>query len=380
MAWVKINGVSSDTITGLLIQTLPPISLPMMRTEIEEIDGRDGDIVTELGYAAYDKQITIGLHGNYDINQIVKFFSGSGTVIFSNEPDKYYNFRIMAQVDYTKLRKFKTATVTFHVQPYKYRVGEAYDYDPQATQNQIRLSETQYTTAGGLTVTSNGETIRIQGSQSGVGETFSVNIADGQQIYAPKYVVVVNAVGSVSGTDLNNILLAVTTSSGGNPLGGSYITAAQTMITGTNIVDGESLQSIQFETGDCPDPSDPIVYDVTLSFNGYQYLSSGELELTNDGNTDGIPVISVTGVGTVSFDINGETAFTVAFGSTSREVIVNAQKMNAYYSDGTYANRIVTGDYANIKFHAGLNRFGWSTGSGSDVTHFAISNVSRWLG
>lgn len=375
MAWVKINGVSSDTITGLIIQSLPPISLPMMRTETEEIDGRDGDIVTNLGYSAYDKQITIGLHGEYDIDQVIKYFSGSGTVVFSNEPDKYYNFQIMAQVDYAKLRKYKTATVTFHTQPYKYKVGEAYDYDPNNTQNQIRLAETTFTTAGGLTVTSDGMTIHVQGSQAR-GETFSVNAASGQQIHPPKYVVVINA----SGVDLNNVLVAVTTSSSGSPLGGNYVTVSDTqIINGTSIVDGESLQSIEFMTGDAADPSDPIVHDFTISFSGYQYTSEHGYEVTNDGNTDGIPVISLTGVGTVPFKINGNTVFTVAFGSSSREVIINAQDMNAYYADGTYANRIVTGDYSNIRFKAGDNTFGWTLGSGSDVTHFSISNISRWL-
>ena len=44
MNYVILNGVKSTTIKGLLIQSLPPISKPLMRTSIEEIDGRDGDI------------------------------------------------------------------------------------------------------------------------------------------------------------------------------------------------------------------------------------------------------------------------------------------------------------------------------------------------
>lgn len=373
--WIKLNGVSSDTIQGLLIQTLPPITKPMMRTEIEEIDGRDGDIVTELGYSAYDKQFTVGLHGTFDIDTVIKYFASKGTVTFSTEPDKYYYYRINNQIDFEKLRKFRTATITMHVQPYKYKVGESHDYDPHNTQNQIRLAETTFTTPGGLTVTSNGMTIHVQGSQAH-GESFSVNVASGQQIFQPEYDVVIDA----SGVDLDNVAVAVTTSSSSSPLGGSYVTPSITqIINGTSIVDGESLQSIAFETGDAADPSDPIVHDFTISFSGYQYTSEHGYEVTNDGNTDGIPVISLTGVGTVPFKINGNTVFTVAFGSSSREVIINAQDMNAYYADGTYANRIVTGDYSNIRFKAGDNTFGWTLGSGSDVTHFSISNISRWL-
>ena len=45
-------------------------------------------------------------------------------MIFSNEPDKYYRYRVLAQIDFEKLIRFRTATVTFHVQPYKYKANE----------------------------------------------------------------------------------------------------------------------------------------------------------------------------------------------------------------------------------------------------------------
>lgn len=124
MNYITLNGVSSNTITGLLIQELPPISLPKMRTEINEIDGRDGDIVTELGYSAYDKEISIGLHGSFDINQVIAFFASKGTVIFSNEPDRYYRYQVIEQIDFERLVRFRTATVKMHVQPFKYDAEE----------------------------------------------------------------------------------------------------------------------------------------------------------------------------------------------------------------------------------------------------------------
>lgn len=122
---ITINGVSSDTITGLIIQELPPITKPPIRNQIEEIDGRDGDIVTKLGYGAYDKVISIGLSFNYDINQIISFFNSEGTIIFSNEPTKYYKFQILEQIDFEKLIRFKTASVIMHVQPFKFLLNEA---------------------------------------------------------------------------------------------------------------------------------------------------------------------------------------------------------------------------------------------------------------
>lgn len=122
--YVIINGVNSTTKNGLAINEMPPITKPSIRTNTEEIDGRDGDIVTRLGYSAYDKEMTIGLYGSYDLDAIMSYFNQSGTIIFSTESDKYYNFEILEQIDYEKLLKFKTATITMHCQPFKYEVNE----------------------------------------------------------------------------------------------------------------------------------------------------------------------------------------------------------------------------------------------------------------
>ena len=124
MNYIILNGVKSNKIQGLMIQALPSVSKPQMRSQIETIDGRDGDIVTKLGYAAYDKQLLIGLHGDYNIDEVIKYFNSNGTVIFSNENDKYYNYQILESIDFERLLRFKQAVVTFHVQPFKYSVSE----------------------------------------------------------------------------------------------------------------------------------------------------------------------------------------------------------------------------------------------------------------
>lgn len=122
--YIILNGKNSNEINGLLIQELPPISKPLIRTEVEEIDGRDGDIVTPLGYSAYDKEITIGLYKDFDVNEVAAYFNSEGTVIFSNEPDKYYYYQITAQIDFERLVRYRTATVTMHCQPFKYSATE----------------------------------------------------------------------------------------------------------------------------------------------------------------------------------------------------------------------------------------------------------------
>lgn len=122
--FVIINGKSSKQIDGLIVQSLPPITKPLMRTQIETIDGRDGDLVTQLGYAAYDKAFSIGLKGDYNVDDVVGFFNTGGKITFSNEIDKYYIFSTYLQIDFKRLLRFRTASVTVHVQPFKYSLIE----------------------------------------------------------------------------------------------------------------------------------------------------------------------------------------------------------------------------------------------------------------
>ena len=118
--YIILNGKDSRYLDGFIVQALPPISKPKIRTQVEEIEGRDGDIITSLGYSAYDKTLKIGLYGNYRIDDIISYFDSSGVVTFSNEVDKFYRYQIVEQIDFERLVRFRTATVKFHVQPFKY--------------------------------------------------------------------------------------------------------------------------------------------------------------------------------------------------------------------------------------------------------------------
>lgn len=136
------KGVSSTTMDGLLICELPSISKPAMRTKQTVIDGRDGSMIEDLGYSSYNKSIVVGLHGNYDINKIIKYFTGEGDLVFSNEPDKVYKGKIVASIDFERLVRYRKAKVTFLVQPYKYKKDEA-------------MKETEIVTTSGTTIAVN---------------------------------------------------------------------------------------------------------------------------------------------------------------------------------------------------------------------------------
>lgn len=168
--YIIINGKSSNEIGGLLIQSLPPISKPQMRTKVEEIDGRDGDIVTQLGYKAYDKTYKIGLYGDYDVDEVIEYLSEGGKITFSNELDKYYIFSPYAQVDLEKLLSFREAKVKIHVQPFKYDLLESvYNFDNDNTRgfkmgfynkgNIFSKPKITITGSGSIRVVLNGETI-----------------------------------------------------------------------------------------------------------------------------------------------------------------------------------------------------------------------------
>lgn len=124
MSYIFWRGKDSRDINGLMICELPPITKPKMRVKTETIDGRDGSIITELGYEAYDKTISIGLTKGFDIDEVIDYFSGEGLLNMSNEPDKYYRGKIIDQIDYERLVRFRTAKVKINVQPFKYSATE----------------------------------------------------------------------------------------------------------------------------------------------------------------------------------------------------------------------------------------------------------------
>lgn len=124
MNYLIINGKKSLEIQGLMIQSLPPITKPIMRHQVNEIDGRDGDIVIPLGFKAYDRPVKIGLTRYYDVDDVLEYFNTDGKVIFSNEPYRIYDFSMLDSIELKRLLRFKEATVNFHCQPFKHSAIE----------------------------------------------------------------------------------------------------------------------------------------------------------------------------------------------------------------------------------------------------------------
>lgn len=353
MNYVILNGVRSNTITGLLIQKLPPITKPLMRTQVDLIDGRDGDIITELGYSAYDKPIEIGLHGNYDVDDAIRYFDSEGKVIFSNEPDKFYQYKIIEQIDFERLIRYKTATVKFHVQPYKYSA-----VDRIFVLNNQHLNIPDHSeTINGITVTTSDGEITV----SGTGTTGTeIILPVSCKLNAGDYTLKAKASGT--GQSACSIRLMKDADS----FGGGAITLGDTAIT---LSDDELNETeydrlwMHFEAGEAMEFT--LSVDVTKD-------NENSLELVNRGNIFSKPRMTIYGDGNITLSINGKQILIIALGD-NKWITIDSAQMNAYKGDA-FMNRHVIGNYDDLALPVGRNEITWS----GNVTKITVEDFSRW--
>ena len=352
MNYIILNGINSTTIRGLLIQSLPPITKPLMRTQVDVVDGRDGDTVTPLGYAAYDKPITIGLHGNYDINEVIAFFATSGTVVFSNEPDKYYRYAVYAQIDFERLIRFRTATVTFHVQPFKYSAAET----TVKFNNQLLNFADAIKTVSGITASLVGNVVSISGSASAATDIrlpiSAVTIDNDDYI--------LEAFSAGNNVDIVSMRLIYNNTS--TSFGNAALQLDNNNVVKLNGSGAASYNYLHFHV----DPGDiNITVNVLLC-----RASNVTMTIRNNGNTYAKPQLTVYGYGGVNITLNGKQIFAMLLDGN---VMIDVEKMNAY-KDGVLKNRAVIGDYDNLALPPGINRISFS----GMVSGMEINLYSRW--
>lgn len=352
MNYIILNGINSTTIRGLLIQSLPPITKPLMRTQVDVVDGRDGDTVTPLGYAAYDKPITIGLHGNFDIDAVISFFSTSGTVIFSNEPDKYYRYAVYAQIDFDRLIRFKTATVTFHVQPFKYSAAETtVKFD-----NQLINFADAIKTVGGITASLVNGVVSISGSASA-----ATNI----RLPIPAVTIDNDAYileAFATGNNVENVAMRLINNDTSTSFGNSALQLDENHVATLNGSGAATYNYLHFHV----DPGDiNITVNVLLC-----RASNVTMTIRNNGNTFAKPQLTVYGFGGVNITLNGKQILAMLLDGN---VTIDVEKMNAY-KDGVLKNRAVIGNYDDLSLQPGINRISFS----GMVSGMDINLYSRW--
>lgn len=356
---IILNGISNTEIKGLIIQSLAPITKPKIRTQTEEINGRDGDIVTKLGYSAYDKTINIGLSYDYDIDEIIAYFNSEGTVTFSNEPDKYYNYQILEQIDFERLIRFKTATVKMHVQPFKYSTIETIK---SFVTNLLSFNDFTKTT-NGITLQASGGTISVQGTGTAATEFYmpiqALSLSPGNYT--------LSAYSSGDAPNACSIRMIYNSPSAANSFGGTYVTLQDdsTVTIESTLSETKAYNYIYFYIT----PNQQLNFTLDLKVD----TDSDSFVVRNSGNYFSRPKFTIYGSGTINLSINNFQVFVIQLGE-ERYITIDSAQMEAY-KDGILKNRLVIGDYDNCILDIGKNTINLT----GNVTNFQIENYSRWI-
>jgi predicted phage tail component-like protein len=358
MNYVIINGKKSTLIKGLLISELPPIMKPQMRTSLEEIDGRDGDIVNKQGYKAYNKTMKIGLFGDFDIDQVIEYFNQSGIVIFSNEPDKYYYFDQISGIEFERLIRFKTAKVAFHVQPFKFSAVE--DWFP-LKKDKMTIKPSTHTVSNVTVASLNGK-ITVSGTSSDVGSVY-IQINE-MELGAEAYTLSAACVGT--GATNCKVRVIVEDPSDADSFGGTYLQLDASASLSDTPAESKTYHYVwlEFESGATMD------FELDLEMLQDAFTSG---RVFNRGNIESKPKLTIRGSGEIELSVNGVALFDISLGSEGY-ITIDAQTMNAYKGDDL-KNRLVSGDYSKLLLPIGASLISW-TGT---VNEIDIENVSRWI-
>ena len=430
------RGVDSTTIKGLLICELPPITKPGMRVKETTIDGRDGSIIEELGYEPYDKNVVIGLHGNFNIDEVIKYFTGEGDVVFSNEPDKVYKGKIIGQVDYTRLLRYRQATIPFRVQPYKYLLNENtyVSYPKDASGTNLVLTDSGKTP---MKITTYGDAI-VHGknlfnpNSISLDHNESVEVLDGGykvRVYGGSkskyssshctlpiamrgktYCLKCDNIESSKGTEIR-VQVVCNTLSGSNAYGFGltntsisvpipvdaktielYLTTNNTdaVLPEDNVLTVYGLMLTPVELKDEPWSAYEAIQEIATSGThevmGYSpvtvisnpYLDPMEVQyrrpfyLTNKGTEVSKPLLRIIGNGTVAVSVNGEKCFEYTFQGGTKIVYIDSEKEDAY-NGLVLLNRQMNGEFPVL--NPGQNLIEWS----GSVDSMYAEVRSRWL-
>ena len=359
--YIILNGVSSKTINGLLIQNLPPITKPEMRTSIEEIDGRDGDIITDLGYSAYDKSFEIGITDQSIVNQVIGFLNSEGTVTFSNEPTMVYQYKIVKQIDFERLLRFKTASVTMHVQPFKKCLTEK-ELTFSGAEQKIKFID-YYAEKNGVVATCNDGVLTFEGTTT-QNTTFFIPI-ENLKLDAGNYRLDVYSSGNTAGCEssLVNDSLAFSYCFGEAPLNLSDNSTVSTTATYDTF---KPFNNIYINIPEGFETNFSLYIKLTL-------VEENEISIINKGNVYSLPKITIYGVGDINLGVNGKDVFFVTLG-LEEYITIDTTNLEAV-KDGVLKNRLVTGNYDNFSLDPGVNTINYD----GIVEKIIVNDYSRWL-
>ena len=127
MNYFIFNGLDSRDF-DIHIDNEPNIVKPTRKLNTVSIDGRSGyllysDIDNEEVLDSFSLSITCTLSDESKLPDVMKWLTGYGELILSNNSNKYYNALIINQIDFERVfRRFKAFTVIFECQPFAYEI------------------------------------------------------------------------------------------------------------------------------------------------------------------------------------------------------------------------------------------------------------------
>lgn len=122
MNWFEFKNAKSSNFKSLIVNELPSIIKPSEKVTRYEVANRHGEVIIPTGYyGTMIKTVECTVKDLSEIDGIISWLSGSGKVVFSNQPDRFYNAVIINQIPFERvIRKYRKFIVEFECQPFGY--------------------------------------------------------------------------------------------------------------------------------------------------------------------------------------------------------------------------------------------------------------------
>lgn len=122
MNWFEFKNVKSSNFKSLIVNELPSIIKPSEKVTRYEVANRHGEVIIPTGYyGTMIKTVECTVKDLSEIDGIISWLNGSGKVVFSNQPDRFYNGVIINQIPFERvIRQYRKFIIEFECQPFGY--------------------------------------------------------------------------------------------------------------------------------------------------------------------------------------------------------------------------------------------------------------------